>query len=74
VNGAYGHWTIVSTDSRAAVCRCRCGAVRALSLEAIKLGVAAPSCGCAPLAQAQLTAFREERAAHERRRELGLRK
>jgi hypothetical protein len=43
------HWEIVDVQRRRVICRCRCGAVHAIGIDALESGSAAPSCGCVPL-------------------------
>jgi hypothetical protein len=44
---AFGSWTLIQTDSlgKRALCRCICGAVREVSIEALESGVSR-GCGC----------------------------
>ncbi len=44
---AFGSWTLIQTDSlgKRALCRCACGAVREVSIEALESG-ATRGCGC----------------------------
>jgi hypothetical protein len=43
----FGNWQILSVeDKRRALCRCRCGSTRIISVDALENGEAARSCGC----------------------------
>ncbi len=42
----FGRWTVIGAEGRRALCRCDCGTIRAISIEAIRSGEAARSCGC----------------------------
>jgi hypothetical protein len=50
-----GNWTVLTVDpsSRRSICRCRCGAQRAVTLTALEAGEST-SCGCAPLPKAEI--------------------
>ena len=63
----FGVWTVLSTDAsgKRAVCRCMCGAVQVVSVEALSSGNST-SCGCAALSPEHVSALRAE-AAHHRR-------
>jgi hypothetical protein len=64
-----GHWLVLATNGRRAACRCRCGVVREVSVDALLDGTASPSCGCV-VSQKQATALREEATLRQRQREL----
>jgi hypothetical protein len=42
---AFGAWTVIGIEGRAAWARCQCGTVRRVSLEALQSGES-QSCGC----------------------------
>jgi hypothetical protein len=57
----FGSWTVVSADAtgKRAGCRCACGTVRVIAVEALASG-AITSCGCQKLAPSQSRALRDE--------------
>jgi hypothetical protein len=63
----YGHWTVVGADEtgKRITCRCRCGAVHVVALDALDDGTSS-SCGCRPLSRRQ----RSNRAAEQKWRQL----
>jgi hypothetical protein len=65
----FGAWTVVKADGKRAVCRCRCGTVRAIAVDALTSGTST-SCGCAPLARDHAAARRAEAAQRQLRRDL----
>jgi hypothetical protein len=70
VGQRFGAWEVVGVEGRRASCRCRCGVVRAISVDAIVAGTAAPSCGCAPLSRRQFETLHGEASLRKRRRAL----
>lgn len=54
------HWTVVAVDGRAAVCRCACGRIKTLSVDAIEGNSVVPSCGCQPLQRYERALLRGE--------------
>ena len=66
----FGAWTVLGVDpaGRRATCRCACGTVRIISIEALQGGITT-SCGCGRLTAAQARAQRIETAARRRRQE-----
>jgi hypothetical protein len=68
VGQQYGEWTIVSITGKRAGCRCRCGAVHALAVDAVTSGSAVTSCGCT-YSREQGAALREEYLKRQRQRE-----
>jgi hypothetical protein len=61
----FGSWAVLSIDStrKRAACRCVCGTVRMVSIEALESGTST-SCGCQQLS----AALREEKALRRRQR------
>jgi hypothetical protein len=66
----FGAWEILSVNGRAALCRCVCGVNRAIAIDALVIGTAAPSCGCAALTADQRGALRGETEERKRRRDI----
>jgi hypothetical protein len=64
-----GHWLALAMNGRRVACRCRCGVVREVSVDALASG-AITSCGCMPPNASQNAAAREAKAEQERRRTL----
>ena len=66
-----GHWLVLAIDAtgRRVGCRCRCGTVREVSVEALVSGENA-SCGCEPLSPSQLERLRVSREEQQRGRDL----
>jgi hypothetical protein len=48
----FGHWELLAVANRRALCRCRCGSVHAVSLDALESG-STSSCGCMPITTQQ---------------------
>ena len=48
----FGHWELLSVANKRALCRCRCGSVHAVSLDALEDG-STSSCGCRPFTTQQ---------------------
>ncbi len=59
----FGFWTVISADAtgKRAACRCVCGTVRVIAVEALASG-ASTSCGCQTLSPQQARALRDEAA------------
>jgi hypothetical protein len=68
---AFGSWTITSIDAsgKRATCVCVCGVARVISVQALKSGSAAPSCGCAAPTREHIKAIREEATRRRRQRD-----
>ena len=66
-----GHWLVLAIDAtgRRVGCRCRCGTVREVSVEALVSG-ASTSCGRMALSREHIRALRDELAQQRRRRDL----
>jgi hypothetical protein len=66
----FGSWTVISADatSKRAACRCVCGTVRVMAVDALASGTST-SCGCQRLAPDQSQALRDEAARLRLRRE-----
>jgi hypothetical protein len=64
----FGSWTALGTDptGKRVACRCACGAVRQVAIEALRSGQST-SCGCAPISRDQTLALRAEAEARPRR-------
>jgi hypothetical protein len=69
-----GSWMVISADAngKRAGCRCVCGTVRMIAVEALASG-ASTSCGCQRLAPEQSQALRDEAARLRLRRDQGWR-
>jgi hypothetical protein len=65
----FGSWIVISADAtgKRAGCRCACGTVRVIAVEALTSG-ASTSCGCQRLAPDQSRALRDEAARLRLRR------
>jgi hypothetical protein len=65
VGTTFGSWALLSIDSarKRAACRCVCGTVRVVSIEALESGTST-SCGCQQLS----AALREEAAQRRQQR------
>jgi hypothetical protein len=63
------HWTVAALDGRRAVCRCRCGNVRIISVAALKSGEST-SCGCMPVSSERAASMRAEAEEQKRQRDL----
>ncbi len=50
VDAQIGHWRILSITHKRALCRCRCGTTREVSIDALQDGTSL-SCGCAALSK-----------------------
>jgi hypothetical protein len=48
----FGHWELLSVANKRALCRCRCGSVHEVSLDALEDG-STSSCGCRPFTTQQ---------------------
>jgi hypothetical protein len=68
VGQQFGEWTIIGIDGKRAGCRCRCGAIRILAVDAIESGSVAPSCGCI-VSREQAAAMRDEALERQRLRD-----
>jgi len=70
VGTPFAAWTVVSIDptGKRAACRCICGRVQVIAIEALRSG-ASSSCGCQPLALDQLRERRAEAMQRQRRRD-----
>jgi hypothetical protein len=70
VGMTFGSWAVLSVDNtgRRAACRCVCGTVRIVSVEALNGGVSS-SCGCQQLSPRQSAVLREEAARLRRQRD-----
>jgi hypothetical protein len=66
----FGSWTVLSIDpgGKRAGCRCACGRLQAVSVEALISGASTP-CGCERLTAEPSDALRAEAAQRRRRRE-----
>ena len=60
-------WLILAVDGRAVTCRCRCHAVRIITIESLKDGTCT-SCGCSTPSAAKNRAVREAHEEQKRRR------
>jgi hypothetical protein len=63
-----GHWLVLGVNGRRAGCRCRCGIVREISIDALIAGDST-SCGCMPPSAQQSAVMRRDGAERERRRD-----
>jgi hypothetical protein len=72
IGATFGSWTVLSIDNggRRAACRCVCGTVRVVSVEALNGGVSS-SCGCQQLSPRQSAMLREEAARLRRQYDRG---
>jgi hypothetical protein len=63
----FAAWTSLGADAtcKRIVCRCRCGAVRQVAIEALQSGQSL-SCGCSPLSLRQHRALRDEAEQRQR--------
>jgi hypothetical protein len=61
------HWLIVAVDGRRATCRCRCGEVRVIALDALADGHCT-SCGCSTPTPEKMKALREDYKDQKRRK------
>jgi hypothetical protein len=61
-----GHWLVLGVNGHRAGCRCRCGVIREVSVDALASGQST-SCGCAPPSADQIAETRKAKADQERR-------
>ena len=69
VGSKFGHWQILSTANRRALCRCKCGEIREVAVAALEDG-SSISCGCAPLSNKQRRAIHNEKKLRRAERNL----
>ncbi len=68
VDQTFGHWRVVRLSHRRALCRCRCGQVHEVSVDALTSGEST-SCGCSTPSVQKLRVVREAKAEEKRRRD-----
>jgi hypothetical protein len=70
VGKSFGSWTVMNADAtgKRAACRCVCGRVQVIAVEALANG-RTTSCGCQRLMADQIHALRAEAAQRRRQRD-----
>jgi hypothetical protein len=71
----FGHLEVLSADttSKRIACRCSCGQVRIVAIDALLCGVRA-SCGCAPISSEHRRAFSEAQSQRQSQRDYAWRR
>ena len=68
IDQKFGHWRVVCVTFRRALCRCRCGQVHEVSVDALTSGEST-SCGCSTPTPAKVRAIREAKQEQKRQRD-----
>jgi hypothetical protein len=66
------NWQIIAVDGRRATCRCRCGEIRIIAVDALAEGHCT-SCGCSTPTPQKMAALREGYKDQKRRRDFSWR-